>query len=130
DTHVALARLDGHEHDPQRGGAGGARIGHVVDGDAGLADLLLDALTDAGVRLVEASGRHDVHVLHGHLAVVERGGGRLAGQVDEVLVLVALELGHRDPEDPHVIAHRRASSRSWWWWGWWEFVVLMPSGGS
>ena len=50
EAHVALARLDRHDRRAQRGGAGGARVGHVVDGDAGLADLLLQLLADAGAR--------------------------------------------------------------------------------
>ena len=50
EAHVALAGLDRHDRGAQRGGAGGAGVGHVVDGDAGLADLLLQLLADAAAR--------------------------------------------------------------------------------
>ena len=49
-AHVALAGLDRHDRRAQRRGAGGAGVGHVVDGDAGLADLLLQLLADAARR--------------------------------------------------------------------------------
>ena len=45
-AHVALAGLDGHDRGAQRGGTGGARVRHVVHGDAGLADLLLQLLAE------------------------------------------------------------------------------------
>src|SRR6185295_3980921 len=41
ETHVALARLHRHDRRAERGGTGGTRVGDVVDGDPGLADLLL-----------------------------------------------------------------------------------------
>ena len=47
---VGLARLDRHDRGAQRGRAGRARVGDVVDGDAGLADLLLQLLADARAR--------------------------------------------------------------------------------
>ena len=56
EAHVALAGLDGHDRRAQRGGAGGAGVGHVVDGDAGLADLLLQLLADAGAGAHQVAG--------------------------------------------------------------------------
>ena len=53
EAHVALAGLDGHDRRAQRGGARGARVGHVEDRDAGLADLLLELRADAGVTMGE-----------------------------------------------------------------------------
>src|SRR6202045_3070228 len=50
-THVGLAGLDREVHGANRGRTGRARIGDVVDRDAGLPDLLLDALPHAGPRL-------------------------------------------------------------------------------
>ena len=50
EAHVALAGLHGHDRRAQGGGARGAGVGHVVDGHAGLADLLLQLLADAGGR--------------------------------------------------------------------------------
>ena len=47
ETHVDLTGLDRHDRGPQRGGTRGACVGDVVDGDAGLADLLLQFLADA-----------------------------------------------------------------------------------
>src|SRR3546814_3662130 len=50
EAHVALAGLDRHDRRAQRRGARGAGVGHVVDGDAGLADLLLQLLADPAAR--------------------------------------------------------------------------------
>ena len=50
EAHVALAGLHRHDRGAQRGRAGRARVGDVVDGDAGLADLLLERLADAAGR--------------------------------------------------------------------------------
>src|SRR5206468_2212997 len=47
---VALACLDRHDGRAQSGRTGGASVGDVVDGYARLADLLLQLLTDPGVR--------------------------------------------------------------------------------
>src|SRR5690606_5309078 len=88
----------------QRGGAGGAGVGHVVGGDAGLADLLLQLLGDAA-HAHEVAGCQHTHFLHRHAAVGEGGQRRLSGKVDGVLVRVLAELGHVDPEDPDVVAH-------------------------
>ncbi len=104
EAHVALAGLDRHDRRAQRGGAGGAGVGHVVDGDAGLADLLLELLADAAAAHQVAGGQH-AHVLHRHAAVGQRGERGLRGQVDDVLVGVLAELGHVDAEDPDVVAH-------------------------
>ena len=71
----ALIAMHGH---PQRGGAGGAGVGHVVDGDAGLAQLLLDHLPDRQRAAHEVAGADDAHVLHGHAAVGQRALDRLA----------------------------------------------------
>ena len=57
ETHVGFAGLDREQHRAQRGRAGRARVGDVVDGDAGLADLLLQLLADAGLRVEEAAAR-------------------------------------------------------------------------
>ena len=62
EAHVGLAGLDRHDRRAQRGGAGGARVGHVVDGDAGLADLLLQLLADAGAGAHEVAGGQHAHV--------------------------------------------------------------------
>ena len=50
--------------DPQGGGPGGAGVGHVVDRDAGLADLLLQLLADAAVGAHQVAGGQHAHVLH------------------------------------------------------------------
>ncbi len=91
--------------DAQRGGAGGAGVGDVVDGDAGLADLLLQLLADAGRRAHEVAGGEHAHVLHGDAGVAERAERGLGGEVDGVLVGVLAELRHVDPEDPDVFTH-------------------------
>ena len=78
---------------PDRGGPGGAGVGHVVDGDAGLADLLLEALAEHVRRLHEAA--------HGqHLHVVDGGAG--VGQGAE-----------RRPPWPGRCSPCRGSARTW-----------------
>ena len=109
DAHVALAGLHRHDDRAQRRGAGGARVRHVVDGDAGLADLLLDLLADAA-RSHQVAGGHDAHLAHRDAAVGERAHGGFGGEVDDVLVGVLAELRHRDAQDVHVLGHGRLLS--------------------
>ena len=71
EAHVALAGLDGHDRRAQRGGAGGAGVGHVVDGDAGLADLLLELLADAAAAPIRLPAARMPMSLHRHAAVGE-----------------------------------------------------------
>ncbi len=109
-AHVGLAGLDGHERHPQGGRTRGARVGHVVDGDPGLAELLLQLLADAGAGGHEAAGGDHPHVGHGHPAVGQSTEDGLGGQVHHVLVRVLAEFGHVDPEDPQVVrCHRHPS---------------------
>ena len=61
---VGLAGLDRHDRDPQRGRPGGAGVGHVVDGDAGLADLLLQLLAERGAAAGQVAGRQHADVAH------------------------------------------------------------------
>jgi hypothetical protein len=105
EAHVDLARLHGHDRRAQGGGAGGARVGHVVHGDAGLTDLLLQLLTDTRVRLHQTACGQDAHLLHGDPAVAQGAHRGLGRQVDRVLVGMLAELGHRDAKDPDVVAH-------------------------
>ena len=76
--------------------------------DAGLADLLLQLLTDPGVGGHQIAGRQHTDVGHGHARVGERAGRGLGGKVNGVPVGVLAEFGHPDPEDPDVVtgAHR------------------------
>ena len=60
-AHVALTRLDRHDRRAQCGRARGARVGDVVDGDACLADLLLQLLGQI-VRELREFLRHVVRV--------------------------------------------------------------------
>ena len=103
---VDLSRLHRHRCDPQRGGAGGAGIGHVVDGDPGLSDLLLEHLADPPGPSHEVPGPHHADVLHRHAAVSQCAHHGLGGQVQGVLVRVLAELGHVDAQYPDVLAHR------------------------
>ena len=57
EPHVCLSGPYRQVDSSQSGGTGGAGVGHVVDGDAGLADLLLEPLAHAGTGLVERAGR-------------------------------------------------------------------------
>src|SRR5690606_24148021 len=93
-------------------GAGGAGVGDVEDGDAGLADLLLELLADAGAGTQQVAGGQDVDVLDRHAPVGQRTQGGLGGEVHRVLVGVLAELGHPDAEDPHVVCHQLCSSGS------------------
>ena len=103
EAHVGLARLDRHDRRAQRGRTGRARVGDVVDGDAGLADLLLQLLADAAAHRHEVARGEHAHLLHRHAAVGERAHRRLGREVDGVLVGVLAELRHVDPEDPDVV---------------------------
>ena len=87
---------------------GGAGVGHVVDGDAGLADLLLELLADPEAAADQVAGGEDAHVLHRHAGVGQAAEGRLGGEVDRVLVGVLPELGHVIPriQTPSVSRHR------------------------
>ena len=97
---VALAGLHRHRRDAQGGGAGGAGVGDVVDGDAGLADLLLELLAACRPRAHEVARGEHAHVLHLDATVGERAERRLGREVDHVEVGVLAELGHVDPKDP------------------------------
>ncbi len=104
ETHIGLAGLHSHDRRPQRGGAGGAGVGDVVDGDAGLADLLLQLLADPGAGVHQVAGGEHADVGHRDTAVGECVCRRLCGEVDGVAVGVLAELGHVDAEDPDVVA--------------------------
>ena len=108
---VDFAGLDRHDGGPQRGGAGCARVRDVVDGDAGLADLLLKLLSDTGTRVHQVACREHADVRHGDARVGQRARGGLRRQVDGVVVGVLAELGHLDSEDPDLVAraHRWCS---------------------
>ena len=103
EAHVHLAGFHGHDCRAQRRCTRGARVRHVVDGDTGLADLLLDLLTHAAAAH-EVARCEDADVLHRHTAVSECCHGGLGREVHDVLVRVLAELGHFDPEDPDVVA--------------------------
>ena len=102
-AHVGLAGLDRHAGHPERGGAGGAGIGHVVHRNAGLAQLLLQLLADAGVGRHQVAGADHPHVLHLDAAVGQGAEHGLGGQVDQVQVRVLAELRHVDAQDPQVV---------------------------
>ena len=63
-------------------------------------DLLADA-----AHVEHAPGREDLDVEDGHAGVVERVERRLRGKVDDVLVGVAADLGHRGAEHPDGFTH-------------------------
>ena len=99
-----LAGLDGHDRGAQRSGSGRAGVGHVVDRDAGLADLLLQLLPDSGVGRHQVPGGDDADVGHRHAGIGERAGRGLGREVDSVFVGMLAEFGHPDAEDPDVVA--------------------------
>ena len=102
-AHIGLARLDRHDGDPQRRGAGGAGVGDVEDRDAGLADLLLELLAHTGAGIHEVADAEDPDFGHGDAGIGERGHRSLGSQVDGVLVRVLAELRHVGSDDPDVI---------------------------
>ena len=83
----------------------------VVDGDAGLADLLLERLADARRPAHQVAGSKHAHVLHRHVAVLQRGQRSLGGEVDGVDVGMLPELRHLDAEDVDVVAGHGYASR-------------------
>ena len=107
ETHVALAGTHGHDRGAQSGGARGAGVGHVVDGDARLADLLLQLLTDARGGVHEVPRGEHTHVAHGHPAVGQGAQRGLGGQVHHIGFRAFAELGHVDAEDPDVVVADR-----------------------
>ena len=102
-AHIGFSRLDRQAGDPQGGGAGGAGVGHVEDGDSGLTDLLLQLLTDAGIGRHQVAGSDHPDVLHLDAAVGQGTQNRFSGQVDQVLVRMLAEFRHVDAQDPQVI---------------------------
>ena len=127
EAHVALAGLDRHDRRAQRGRARGARVGDVVDGDPGLADLLLQPLTHPGVGLHQATGREHADVAHRHPAVGEGGHRRFGREVDRVLVGVLAELRHLDAEDPDVVTGHGGSPSEFVEFAESEFVASLGS---
>ena len=111
-AHIGLARLDGHTGDAQSGGPGGTGVGHVVDGDAGLADLLLELLPDAGIGRHQVAGADHTDVLHLDPTIGQGPQNGLRGQVDQVLIGVLAELGHMDTQDPQVL-RRHVAQPPW-----------------
>ena len=102
EAHVALAGLDRHDRRAQRRRAGRARVRDVVDGDAGLADLLLQRLADPEPAAHEVARGEHADVGHRRSGVGERALRGFSRQVDGVLVGALPELRHVDPEDPDV----------------------------
>ena len=100
--HVVGARRDGEVRLAEGGGAGGAGVRDVDHGDARLADLLQDALTDGGVRLVEVAAGDELDVLHFDAGVLEGKQCGLPGQLRHGLLGVAAELDHRHTDDGYV----------------------------
>ena len=103
---VHLTGLHRHGGHSQGCGTGGARVGHVVDGNARLADLLLQRLADPAGPAHEVSGADHTDVLHGHAAIGERARDRLGREIQGVLVRVLPELGHVNSKNPKVVCHR------------------------
>ena len=104
-AHFGLASLDGQVDGPDGRGPCGTSISHVVDGNAGLADLLLDPLTHPGL-LKQCPCGQDIHVVDGHPAVSQCIDAGLRGKVHGIQVRIPAESGHARSKHPHCIAHR------------------------
>ncbi len=102
DGDIVGAGGDGHVGFAEGGGAGGAGVSDIDDRDAGLADLLEDALPDHRVRLVEVAGHEDLDVLHGGAGVLQGEEAGLRGQLLHALLRVAAELDHAYPNDGYI----------------------------
>ena len=100
-----LARGDGEARLAERRRPGGARVGDVDHWDAGLPDLLQDALPDHRVRLEQRAGSEELDVAHPEAGVVEREQRRLAAEIGNVTVLVPPEPDHADAGDMDVTHH-------------------------
>ena len=103
ETHIAFARLDRHDHGTKRGCTSCTRIRDVEHRDAGLANLLLQLLTDSCSSTHEVASSEDAHVFDGDATVGERSKRSLGSKIDNVLVRMLSELGHVDAENPNVI---------------------------
>ena len=77
---VVGAGGDGKVGLAERCGAGGAGVGHVDDGDAGLPHLLEDALAGAG-GLIEVAAVERLDRLHVHAGVLESFVTGLGGEL-------------------------------------------------
>ena len=108
---LVLSRGDGEPRLPEGRRARGAGVSDVDHGDAGLADLLQDALPHHRVRLEERAGGQQLDVTQREPGVVEREQQGLAAEVGHVPVPVASEPDHADTRDVDVTHHAPPSAR-------------------
>src|SRR5690606_20663511 len=109
---VGLACGDRQQGDADRGRSGGAGVDHVVDGDAGLSDLLLQSLAVVRVGLVDVAERQRADGGDVHVGVAQRAQGGFGGQVQQILVGEPAEASHRGPDDPDVTRAHQLSFRT------------------
>ena len=107
---VVDSGLDGGPALSERGGAGGTCIRAIRHRDAGLPDLLEDALAHHRGRLHQVAGIEGFHVLDRHARVFERQPCRLCAELRHAALRVPAELDHVDSEDVDV-AHRGSPCR-------------------
>ena len=91
---VVHPRGDRYEGLAECGRAGCAGVGDVDHGDAGLADLLEDALTDHRVSLIEVAAGEHLDVLDADAGVLERKDRGLAAEFRHRLGRITAELDH------------------------------------
>ena len=91
---VVEFRLHRRPRLPEDGGAGGAGVGDVHHRNAGLPDLLQDALAHHAARLAEIAAVEGLHVLDGEAAVVQRQQRRFGADLRNRLVREPSELDH------------------------------------
>ena len=99
---VVDAGLDRHPRLAERGRAGGAGVRAVDHRNAGLADLLQDALADHPGRLHQVAAVERLDVLDLHAGVVERQQRGLGAELGHRLLREAAEVDHVDADDVDV----------------------------
>ncbi len=108
---VVGAGGDGHVRLADGGGAGGAGVGHVHDRDAGLADLVEDALAHHGAGLIEVAAHQELHVFEADAGIVAGQQHRLSSQFVHELLRVASEL-HEPHADDRYLSHATSPFRA------------------
>ena len=94
----------------KRGRAGRACVGHIDDGNAGLANLLQDALTNHRVGLIQIAAREHLDIFDRDARVLHCDKSRFAAEFRNCLLGVTPELDH--PGTEHVdITHFKTSWR-------------------
>ncbi|SBS79124.1 hypothetical protein MHPYR_70045 [uncultured Mycobacterium sp.] len=102
---IGLAGAQGQQRRTQCRCTGGTGIGDVVDGRAGLSDLMHDPLPYSGNSFEHITDGNRLHLANCGTAVRQGRPGRSSAQIDDVQLREPTELGHRRTDDPYRLCH-------------------------